>query len=68
MARRTAYRVRLRNLKEGDCSEDTGVVGMIILKWDFKEVGSEFVGWINLAQVSCRWWAVVNSVKNLWIS
>lgn len=34
----------------------------------FKEIGWEFVGWINLAQGSVKRLAVTYTVMNLWIS
>jgi len=34
---RAAYRVRLRNLKEGVHLEDTGLDGRVILKWDLNK-------------------------------
>jgi hypothetical protein len=66
--RRAAYRVRLWNLKEEDLVEDTGLDGRVILKWAFREMVSEDVGWISVAQHSDMWRAVVNSVISLWIS
>jgi hypothetical protein len=32
--------------------EDTGIDGRVIIKWDFKEMGSEVVGWIIVVQDS----------------
>jgi len=34
------------------------------IKVDFKEVGWEGVGWIDLAEVKVKWRAVVNAVLN----
>jgi hypothetical protein len=34
---------------------------------DLKEVGSEGVGWIHLAEDRDQWLAVVNTVMNLWV-
>jgi hypothetical protein len=47
--------------------EDPGIDGRIILKFDLKEVGCEVMDWIDLAQDSDRWWALVNEVMNLWV-
>ena len=68
MGRRAANRVRLRYLKEGDSSEDIGVDRRIILKWEFKQMGSEIVGCISLVQYSDRWRAGVNAVMKLCFS
>jgi hypothetical protein len=38
------------------------------IKMDLKEMGWGFVDWINLAQVRCRWRAVVNTLRNLLVS
>jgi hypothetical protein len=37
------------------------------IKMDLQEVGWEGVDWIDLAQDSDRWRAVVNAVMNLWV-
>jgi ribosome biogenesis protein Nip4 len=34
---------------------------------DLREIGWEGVNWIHLAQDLDQWWAVVNSVMNLWV-
>jgi hypothetical protein len=52
-------------LTERDSLEDLGVHGRKILDWILKEVGSECVDGIHLAQDSDRWRAVVNTVMNL---
>jgi len=46
---------------------DPGVDGRIILKWIFRkwEVGSGVMDWIELAQDTDRWRALVNAVMNL---
>jgi hypothetical protein len=53
-----------RDLREGDHFGDTGVDGMIILKWLFKTWDGGMY-WIELAQDSDRWLAVLNAVMNL---
>jgi len=30
-------------------------------------MGWEVVEWIHLAEVSDKWWALVNTVMNLWV-
>jgi hypothetical protein len=40
----------LESLKRRDHSEDLSLVGRIILKWIWMEIGRESVGWIHLAQ------------------
>jgi hypothetical protein len=34
----------------------------------FKEIGREGKEWINLAQDRDKWRALVNTLKNLWVS
>jgi len=51
-------------LRERDHLEDTVLEGRIIVKWD---VGWRSMNWIDLAQDSDRWWALVNAVMNFWI-
>jgi hypothetical protein len=43
---------------------DPGVDGKIILKWIFKKWGWGGIDWIELAQDTDRWWALVNAVMN----
>jgi hypothetical protein len=35
--------------------------------WDFIETGWDVVGWINVTQDRDQWWALVNTVMNLWV-
>jgi hypothetical protein len=37
------------------------------IKIDIKEIGLEGVDWIHLDQGRDRWWALVNTVMNLWV-
>ena len=57
--RRGAYRVLVRNLRERDHFEDSGVDGRI----NIKEVGG--MDWIELAQDRDRWRTLMNTVMNL---
>jgi len=34
----------------------------------FKETGEQVVDWTNLAQDMDKWWAVVNTITNSWIT
>jgi hypothetical protein len=34
---------------------------------DLREIGSGSVDWIHLAQGRDQWWALVNTVLNLWV-
>jgi hypothetical protein len=37
------------------------------IRMDLTEIRWEDVDWINLAQDRDQWWAVVNTVMNLWV-
>jgi hypothetical protein len=37
------------------------------IKMDLREIGFGDVDWIDWAQDRDRWWAVVNTVMNLWV-
>ena len=43
--------------------EDLGIVGRLILKWNFKEWYGE--AWTYLAQDRDRWWVLVNAILNV---
>ena len=61
--RRGACRVLWLKLREGDQLENPGVDGRMILKWMFEKwVGD--MDWIDLAQDSDKWRAVVKLVIN----
>jgi hypothetical protein len=36
-------------------------------KMDLREIGFGDVDWIHWAQDRARWWALVNTVMNLWV-
>jgi len=52
------------NLRQRDHLEDLDADGRIILRWIFRkwDVGHD---WIDLAQDTDRWWALVNAIMNL---
>jgi hypothetical protein len=63
--RRDVYRVWWGVLRERDHLGDTGVDGSIIrVKIDLQEVGWEDMDWIDLAQDTDRWRALVNAIMN----
>jgi hypothetical protein len=37
------------------------------IRMDLREIGWRSVEWIQLAQDRDRWWALVNTVVNLWV-
>ena len=37
------------------------------IKMDLQEVGCGSMDWIELAQVSCKCWALVSEAMNLWV-
>jgi len=57
---RGLYRVWWGNLKERDHLGDPGVDGRMVLQ----EVGCAGMDWIELAQDTDRWWALVTAVVN----
>jgi hypothetical protein len=38
------------------------------IKMDLRKIEFEGVDWIHLALYRDRWWALVNTVMNLWVS
>ena len=42
---------------------DPGVDGRIILNWIFTKCDGRGMEWIDLAQYSGKWWAVVNTLR-----
>jgi hypothetical protein len=53
--------------KERDHGEDKDVGGWTILKWILRQIGWDRVDWIDMAQYTDRWRALVNTVLNLWV-
>jgi hypothetical protein len=53
------------DLREGNHLEDPDIGGRIILKWIFKMWDGGGMDWIDMAQDSDRWRALVNAVMNL---
>ena len=37
------------------------------IKMDLQEVGCGGMDWLDLAQGRYRWWALVNTVMNIWV-
>jgi len=55
----------LKNLRERDHLENTGVDGRIILRWIFRKRYGGTLDWIDLAEDSGIWRVFVNAVMNL---
>jgi len=55
----------LRNLRERDHLEDTGLDGRIILRCIFRKWDVGGMDWVELAQDRDRWPALVDVVVNL---
>ena len=53
------------NLRERDHLEDLGIDGRIILRWIFRKWDVGWMDWIDVAQDSDKWRAVVNAVIDL---
>jgi len=45
----------------------TPIVQLVNINTDLKEIRCEGVGWIHVVQDRDKWWALVNTVMNLWI-
>jgi hypothetical protein len=43
------------------------LIGKIEIGMDFREIGWEVVDGIHLTQDRDKWWALVNTVMNLWV-
>jgi hypothetical protein len=37
------------------------------IRMDVREIGWEVVDWMHVAQDRYQWWAIVNTVMNLWV-
>jgi hypothetical protein len=57
----------LKSLKGTDHLKDLGIDGRILLKWILGGIWLEGVDWIHLAQDRDWWWALVNTVMNIWV-
>ena len=66
--RRGAYRVLLGRSEGKRSLGRSGIDGRGILKMILKTKGHGAVDWIDLAQDTERWWAVLNAVMNLRVS
>jgi hypothetical protein len=64
--RRGACRVLVGKHEGTSHLEDPGIDGWIILKWSFEKWNGG-MDWIDLAQDTDRWWALLNAVINLWV-
>ena len=52
-------------MRETDHVEDQCIDGRIILRWIFRDVECEGMGWIDVAQDRERWQALANVVMKL---
>jgi hypothetical protein len=59
------YRVLVVKPEGGDHLVETGIDGMIILRWIFRKCGVGRMDWIDLAKDRDRWRAFINAVMNL---
>jgi hypothetical protein len=53
------------NLRERDHFEDPGIDGKKILRWIFRNWGCEEIDWMEQAQNTERWRALVSKVMNI---
>jgi hypothetical protein len=63
--RKGANKIWWRDLRKGDHLEDPDVDGRLILKWIFKKRDGRVMDWIDRAQDTDRWRALVSAVMNL---
>jgi hypothetical protein len=47
--------------------EDLDVGGRIILGWVLRDIGWDYMDWINVAHDKILWWAFVNTVLSFWV-
>jgi hypothetical protein len=55
----------MRNLRERDHLEDPGINGRVISRLISRKWNGGGMDWIDLAQNSDRWWALVKTVMNI---
>jgi hypothetical protein len=65
--RKRAYSVLMGKPEGRRPLEDPGIDGRITLRWIFKRLDGDGTDWIDLAEDRDRWWALVNTVMNLWV-
>jgi hypothetical protein len=53
--KRNAYRILVEKYIRKNTTQKT----QDNINMDHKEIGLEGMGWINLAQDTCKWWAVL---------
>jgi hypothetical protein len=62
--KRNAYNILVGRPEIKNHFKDPGVYVRIILKWSFRKKNGA-MNWIDLAQDTERWWALVNAVMKL---
>jgi hypothetical protein len=67
-AKRNAYRVLVETPKGRRPAGSHGRKWVDNIKMDIRETRWGDMDWIDLAQDSDRWWALVNTAMNLWVA